>query len=182
MVHFDTAIFIIARMQRDLLFALYFYPSLAQVTYQQAPCRNLKITPTITRVCYSLFFWFFFGRVWVLGNIFLILWKFSFARTDKKAHRNGIRKPKTNAYPSLKGVSITIIVLQEYMLYGVFCEDARQTLKERVHCVPWSSSLGRSQVSAKSTFCKERQRGLPEECTCRVINERHTHIPHSEAP
>ncbi|KAI3660461.1 hypothetical protein MP638_004290 [Amoeboaphelidium occidentale] len=33
---------------------------------------------------------------------------------NKKAHKNGIRKPKSNRYPSLKGVSIRVLMRGKY--------------------------------------------------------------------
>ncbi|KAJ3074095.1 60S ribosomal protein L29 [Podochytrium sp. JEL0797] len=40
------------------------------------------------------------------------------ANQNKKAHRNGIKKPKSNRYPSLKGVDPKFIRNQRYAKKG----------------------------------------------------------------
>ncbi|KAK0526087.1 60S ribosomal protein L29 [Tilletia horrida] len=37
---------------------------------------------------------------------------------NRKAHRNGIKKPKTNKYPSLKGVDPKFVRNQRYAKHG----------------------------------------------------------------
>ncbi|KAI1190595.1 ribosomal L29e family protein [Nemania serpens] len=45
---------------------------------------------------------------------------------SKKAHRNGIKKPKTNRYPSLKGVDPKFRRNHRYALHGTM-----RALKEK---------------------------------------------------